>query len=126
MNRPSPSSPPAGGKPTCPTCGKTGHVKEECWRTYPEKAPEKFKKNNKAKIQSLEGGEIEIGLSAVEIILPKKMPKISKPTQTVLLQNKFALLECTDNTNGDSIACNPIGPIIPGTTVDRTYWIASD
>ena len=50
-----PSSPPpnvaAGGKPKRPTCGKTGHVKEECWKTFPDKVPLKFRK----KIQGVEG-----------------------------------------------------------------------
>ena len=91
MNRPQRSS-PAGGKPTCPTCGKIGHAKEECWQSYPEKIPEKFKtKQGKQKIQSVEDGEIEIGLSAIEIVVPKKMPKILKPTQTIVLQNKICL-----------------------------------
>ena len=79
VNR-SPSSPPAGGKPTCPTCGKVGHAKEECWKTYPDKVPEKYRSKQGKKTQSVEDGEIEIGLSAVEIIIPKKMSKISKPT----------------------------------------------
>ena len=103
VNRP-PRSSPAGGKPTCPTCGKVGHAKEECWQSYPEKILEKFKTKQGRKIQSVEDGEIEIGLSAIEIIPSKKMSKRLKPTQTVVLQNKFALLENTgvwDQSDGD-------------------------
>ena len=65
--------------------------------TYPEKVPAKFKKDGK-KIQGVDEktNQIEIGLSAVEIIVPKKT---SKPT--IFLQNTFAQLECDDETNGD-------------------------
>ena len=83
MNRPQ----AAGGKrdQICPTCKKTGHGKEDCWLTYPEKIPAKFKRDNK-KIQGVDA-EIDIGLCAVEIIIPK----LKK--QTIVLQNKYAQLE---------------------------------
>ena len=59
VNRPGPRAPQSGDKPTCSTCKKTGHTKEECWQTYPEKIPAKFKKDKSQsrKIQSLESDE---------------------------------------------------------------------
>jgi len=50
-NQGGPPRPQSGGatgdKPTCQTCKKYGHSKEECWKTYPEKIPPNFARRSK-------------------------------------------------------------------------------